>query len=402
MRVIFILLCIAAASAPALAGTQGVTEDYGPVVAEIVERGDKAVAAYAPADAVPTGNEFSRLYFDVFESSGMEFTLNLKDSSAMLKIESGFSSIISQCMRGEPKAEVEKTWAAMKRDMDYAVERYSSGGAEQGFRGRAAQSFLIIAREGLEAMLVVVALVAYLRRSGYADRVRVIWCGVACALVASAAVAWVFNAVLGASGANREAMEGVTMLVAAAVLVQVGHWLAGKRDADRWNAFIKGKMEQALGRRSLFALGFTAFLAVFREGAETILFYQALLGGVQGGRGAIWVGMGLGAVALAGAFLLIRLASVRLPLGPFFGATAVFLFGMAFMFAGKGVFELQASGWIPTNGIEGWPMVSWLGVFPTRETLLGQALVLATLPLGWLWLRRKGKPHPAPAAVAGR
>ncbi|MCG8426013.1 MAG: FTR1 family iron permease [Chromatiales bacterium] len=369
---------------------QGVTEDYGPVVAEIVERGEKAVASYTPDSAVVTGNEFSRLYFDVFESSGMEFTLGLKDQSFMLRIESGFSQMISLSMRGGEKSELEKVWSNLKRDLDIAVERYSSGGAVQTFWGLVLQSFLILFREGVEAMLVVAALTAYLRRSGYADKVKVIWHGVVWALVASVAAAWLLNSVFEATGAQRETMEGVTMLIAAAVLVYVSYWLFAKRETERWQAFIRDQMDRAIKRSSLFALGFVAFLAVFREGAETILFYQALMSGASD-YNAIWTGMGIAAVVLLVVYLLIRLASIRLPLGLFFGFTAVLLFAMAFVFTGKGILELQVGGLVPTTPVDGVPMVSWLGLFPTVETLLGQMLILAMLPLGWLWLKMNQK-----------
>ena len=126
----FIFWAIAAHAA------QGLTEDYGPVVEAIVERGDKALDAYSPSSGVLTGNEFSRLYFDIFESSGMEFTLNLKDSSFMLKIESSFSLIISQCMKAEEKQVIEKSWQNLKINLDIAVEEYSSGGKAVGFWGR--------------------------------------------------------------------------------------------------------------------------------------------------------------------------------------------------------------------------------------------------------------------------
>ena len=258
---------------------QGLTEDYAPVVAAIVERGDVAIESYSSANTVETGNEFSRLYFDIFEGSGMEFTLNLKDSSLLLKIESGFSLMISQSMSGKPKDQLRKSWGGLKDDLYYAVEHYSSGGEAPSFWGKTMQSFLILFREGIEAMLVVAALVAYLRRSGYSDKVKVIWWGCGLALVASVAAAWLLNSVIQASGANREMLEGVTMLIAASVLIYVSYWLTAKKDADRWQAFVKEKMDKAMGEGSLFALGLVAFLAVFREGAETILFYQALVVG---------------------------------------------------------------------------------------------------------------------------
>lgn len=367
---------------------QGVTENYGPVVAEIVQRGDESIATYSPAEGVITGNLFSRLYFDVFETSGMEFTLSLKDNSFMLKIESGFSLVISQSMRGEAKEVVEKSWAELKNNLDYAVVNYAS--TEESFWGKVMQSFLILFREGIEAMLVVAALVAYLRRSGYPDKVRVIWTGVSLALIASVGAAWLLNSVIQASGADQEAMEGVTMLIAAAVLVYVSYWLTAKRDADRWQAFIKDKMDDAVGRGSMFTLGFVAFLAVFREGAETILFYQALIGGASGQLTSIWVGMGIAAVALVVVYLLVRLASIRLPIGLFFGTTAILLYAMAFVFTGNGILELQVAGLVNTSRLEGMPMITWLGIFPTWESIGGQVLVLALLPVGWLLLRWTG------------
>jgi high-affinity iron transporter len=390
-------ICVAQSNAPAVPADtpsiQGLTENYGPVVEAIVERGNAAIEKYTPAASVVTGNEFSRLYFDIFEGSGMEFTLNLKDSSHMLKIESGFSLIISQCMRAEPKENLAKSWKSLKEDLDYAVVHYSSGDKTPSFSGRAMQSFLILFREGVEAMLVVAALVAYLRRSGFSDKVKVIWWGVGWALVASVGAAWLLNTVIKTSGADREALEGVTMLIAAVVLIYVSYWLTSKRDADRWQAFLKDKMDKAVSGGSLFALGSVAFLAVFREGAETILFYQALMAGSTGQFDAIWTGMGLAAVALAIVYAVVRLASIRLPIGLFFGATGALLFAMAFVFTGQGILELQVSGLVQTTRLEGWPMVSWLGIFPTRQTVVGQIVVLATLPVGWMWMQWKRRRH---------
>ncbi len=388
---IFFLPLLFLLATPALA-QQGVTEDYGPVVAEIVQRGDRAVADYLPENSVVTGNEFSRLYFDVFESSGMEFTLGLKDQSFLLQIESRFSQMISLSMRGSKKVVLENAWEKLKVDLHRAVERYSSGGGVQSFWGLVLQSFLILFREGVEAMLVVAALTAYLRRYGYADKVNVIWYGVGWALLASVAAAWALNSVFQASGAQRETLEGVTMLIAAAVLVYVSYWLFARREAVRWQAFIHDQMDRAISRGSLFALGFVAFLAVFREGAETLLFYQALIGGATTDLNAVWAGMGLAAAVLLLVYLLVRLVSIKLPLELFFGFTAVLLFVMAFIFTGQGLLELQVSGVVPTTRIEGLPMISWLGLFPTVETMLGQLLVLLILPLDWLWMKRRQRP----------
>lgn len=366
---------------------QGVTEDYAPVVAEIIKRGDAAVGSYAPENSDVTGNEFSRLYFDVFESSGMEFTLGLKDQAYMLKVESGFSQAISISMRGGSPDKLKSIWHSLKTDLEYTVEHYSNPDSKIGFWGLVLQSFLILFREGVEAMLVVAALVTYLRRAGYNDKVKVIWHGVGWALVASVGVAWLLTSIMSVSGANREKMEGLTMLLAAGVLVYVSYWLFSKSESARWQSFIKGKMDAAISRGSLFALGFVAFLAVFREGAETILFYQALLAGAGGEYSALGLGFGLAALALVIVFFIMRLASIRLPLGLFFSLTAILLFIMAFVFTGKGLLELQVSGLVSATPVDGAPLISWLGVFPTWETLLGQAFVLMLIPLGALWFQ---------------
>ncbi|MFQ3241017.1 MAG: high-affinity iron transporter [Lentimonas sp.] len=392
---LLLLLFLVPISLPA---AQGLTENYGPVVDSIVRRGNVAMESYSSDDSVPAGNEFSRLYFDVLEGSGMEFTLNLKDHSFMLQIESNFSLIISQCMRGAAKREIEKNWVALQTDLNYAVEHYSSGEQAPHFGRRIVQSFLILFREGIEAMLVVAALIAYLRRSGSSDKVKVIWWSCAIAIVASVGAAWLLHAVLEVSGANREVLEGATMLVAALVLIYVSYWLTAKRDADRWQAFVEDQMGQAIRGGSMFALGFVAFLAVFREGAETILFYQALMIGSSGQMNAVWIGMGLAAAALVVVYAIVRLASIRLPLSLFFGATAVLLFVMAFVFAGQGILELQVGSVIHTTRLEGWPMVSWLGIFPTRESMLAQTAILATIPAGWLWLKWQRGAQKSPAA----
>ncbi|MCA9482208.1 MAG: FTR1 family iron permease [Nitrospina sp.] len=366
-------------------------KNYGAVVAQIVKGGDELLKQYSPQTAVITGNGFSRLYFDVFESSGMEFNLGLQDSGLKQQIEFGFSQMINLSMEGGDPATLRDNWGKLKKDLRSAVERYSTGGEPQGFWGLAVQSFLILAREGVEAILVVAALVAYLRRSGNGEKVAVIWQGVGLALVASIATAWILNSVIAVSGASRESLEGFTLLLAAAVLLYVGYWLYTKSGSDRWQVFIRDQMNRAISRGSLFALGAVAFLAVYREGAETILFYQALVSGASGNLNAVWVGMGMACVALAGAYYLVRVASIRLPIGLFFTCTAFLLFVMALIFTGQGLLELQVSGVVPSTPLPGWPQVNWLGIFPTLETLLGQFLILVILGGAWCWMKMENK-----------
>jgi high-affinity iron transporter len=238
------------------------------------------------------------------------------------------------------------------------------------------ESFLIILREGFEAILVVGAVVAFLLKTGHRERLRSIWFGVAGALVASGATAVVVATVLSAVPASREVIEGATMLVAVAVLFSVSYWLISKVEAAKWQQFIRTKVNAALEHGGGTALAFVAFLAVYREGAETALFYQALFNQGVGNGLPITLGLLVGFGALAIVFTLFYRFGVRIPLRPFFATTSVLLYYMAFVFMGKGIRELQEGNLMTITVLPGFPHVEALGLFPSVETLLGQALLL--------------------------
>jgi high-affinity iron transporter len=238
------------------------------------------------------------------------------------------------------------------------------------------QSFLIILREGFEAILVIGAVVAILLKTGHRERLRDIWSGVALGIVASAATAIVLKTVLGAMPASREIIEGLTLLVAVGVLFSVSYWLISRVEAAKWQQFIREKVTDALQHGGGKALAFVAFLAVYREGAETALFYQALFD--EGARVALPISLGIviGFAALAVIFTLFYRYGVKIPLRPFFSVTSVLLYYMAFVFMGKGVRELQEGNALPITLIPGFPHVEALGLYPTWQTLLAQLLLL--------------------------
>ena len=239
------------------------------------------------------------------------------------------------------------------------------------------QSFLIILREGFEAILVIGAVVAFLLKTGHRERLRDIWTGVALGLVASAVTAVVLKTLLGAMPASREIIEGLTLLVAVAVLFSVSYWLISRVEAAKWQQFIREKVTNALQHGGGKTLAFVAFLAVYREGAETALFYQALFD--EGPRVALPISLGivLGFAALAVIFTLFYRYGVRIPLRPFFSVTSVLLYYMAFVFMGKGVRELQEGNAMPITLIPGFPHIEALGLYPTWQTLLAQLVLLA-------------------------
>jgi high-affinity iron transporter len=265
------------------------------------------------------------------------------------------------------------------------------------------QSFLIILREGLEAILVIGAIVAFLIKTGHRERLRSIWAGVALAVAASAVTAIVLKTALAAMPASRELIEGATMLIAVAVLFSVSYWLISKVEAAKWQQFIREKVSTALDHGGGRALAFVAFLAVYREGAETALFYQALFN--EGPQVIMPISLGIlaGGAALAVIFTLFYRFGVRIPLRPFFSVTSVLLYYMAFVFMGKGIRELQEGNIISLSAIRGFPHIEALGIYPSWEGVLSQfALLLLFIfaVLKSLWPRRSvSLPTVEPAAA---
>lgn len=244
-----------------------------------------------------------------------------------------------------------------------------------GFWGAFFQSFLIILREGFEAILVIGAIVAFLIKTGNRKRLRDIWIGVGAALAASAVTAVILATALKALPATREIIEGATMLIAVAVLFSVSYWLISKVEAAKWQAFIRDKVNTALSHGGGTALTVVAFLAVYREGAETALFMQALF--AEGAAIPLSLGIAVGFVVLSIIFTLFHRYGVKIPLRPFFAVTSALLYYMAFVFMGKGIRELQEGNVVPITILPGWPSVEGMGIFPSVETVLAQLALVA-------------------------
>jgi high-affinity iron transporter len=364
--------------------------DLVAVAAEIAQRGNALMAAYEPDKGVDSADGFSDIYFDVFEGSGMEAVIGLNDPGLKGELESLFSTVIGMATRGAPPAQVLQGWEKLRS----RVESVAAGLAEkksEGFWTLLLQSFLILLREGFEAILVITALITYLKRQDQDDKLPYIYHGVAWAVVASVLTAGLLSVVFEVSGTVQEALEGLTMLVAAGVLFYVSYWLISKREAARWQAYIRTRMNKALSHGSTLALGFAAFLAVYREGAETVLFYQALAGQADGRYGVVATGFILALLALGSVYWLMRAASFRLPIGLFFTLTAGLLYYLAISFAGSGMLELQAANWVGITPLEWVPRLPWLGLYPSLETVLVQLALLIPLPIAlglWAWQRR--------------
>jgi high-affinity iron transporter len=248
------------------------------------------------------------------------------------------------------------------------------------------ESFLLILREGFEAILIVAAIMAVVLRSGSARQRHSVRWGVGLALLASVATAGLLEWLLAGGAAQREALEGGVMLIAAGVLFYVSYWLVSKVEVAVWQRFLRDKVEAATASGRSLALASVAFLAVYREGFETVLFYKALyVSGGAGGAAPITLGLATGGVVLVAVYVGIERFGLRIPLRPFFAVTGATLFFMAFVFAGTGVKELQEGGYVPTTLVPGAPRSEFFGVYPTVQSLAVQGLIALSLIVAVVW-----------------
>jgi high-affinity iron transporter len=337
---------------------------------EVMSRLDEALAAARAGRTADAGDRAFDAYI-AFEP--LETPARAKSPGLVANLERQFADF-KGAVKSSDVRRAEQARDAISAGLPTIIELTRP---TTGRWGAFLQSFLIILREGFEAILVIGAVVAFLLKTGHRERLKSIWAGVAAALVASAATAVVLATVLRAVPASREVIEGATMLIAVAVLFSVSYWLISKVEAAKWQQFIRGKVNAALEHGGGTALAFVAFLAVYREGAETALFYQALFNEGVGNALPITLGLLTGFAVLAVIFTLFYRFGVRIPLRPFFATTSVLLYYMAFVFMGKGIRELQEGNLMSITVIPGFPHVEALGLFPSVETLLGQALLIA-------------------------
>ncbi|MDH3973091.1 MAG: FTR1 family iron permease [Deltaproteobacteria bacterium] len=356
-------------------------KDWNGVANQIEAKLYEAKTVYEQGDHRSAKRKVSDAYFDLFEGLGMESAVSLYISEERTyQLESLFGSLRRGIDRGLHSSQIKDMIVEGMRQIyesaAYLNEKTGKDTPNYSPLSSFVDSFIIIVREGFEAILIISALIAYLVRSGHKEKVNRIYLGAVSALVASVITAIVLNSAFSLSGEAREGMEGITMLIATALLFYVSYWLISKAESTRWQSFIKDKVEDSLSKNSLFALGATAFLAVYREGAETIIFYQALLSGAgEEGKANVYYGFIAGSIVLVLIYYIFKYTTVRIPMGPFFAVTSALLYYLAFSFAGKGVLELQEAGWISDRAVN-FPTIHLLGIYPSLEGLTLQGILL--------------------------
>lgn len=346
---------------------------------ELYNKGEKEKAYQKSVEA----------YIDGFDLA--EPALFAKDLSFGRSVEGKFTEFRNAIRRGLPAEEIQKRHLELEANLDQASQILARDDSLSGYYYSFTNSALIILREGLEAALILAAILAMLRVMGASEAIRYIHLGWILALIAGG-LTWVATqTVLTVSGQHRESMEGFISVFAAVALFYVGYWLHTRTEAKRWQTFIQDKVKNVLSGKKVLGLVSISFFAVYREAFEVVLFYQALWLQNESSRGAVFWGFVTGLAALLVVTFAILKLGVRIPLKYFFGATGTLLYIMAFIFAGNGIKELQAAGWVPSTPVGFPPQVPLLGIYPTVETLAAQGLMLLAFVATSVWMARENQ-----------
>lgn len=345
----------------------------------------ESLAAYRAGDAGKAEELALSAYLDGFEP--VEPLLRARDGKLMARIEAAMGELRASLNRRAPADAVAGQVAALSGLFDEAGRALapSQASALSTFLG----AFTILLREGLEALLIVIAMIAFLRKAERQDVLPYVHGGWVAALVAGGATWAAATWLIAISGASRELTEGIGSLVSAVVLLSVGVWMHGKAQAGAWQAYIRDKLSAALSKRSAWFLFLLAFIVVYREVFETILFYAALWS--QGTQGALLGGAALAIVCLALVAWGLLVFSKRLPISQFFAYSALLIAALAVILAGKGVAGLQEAGVMDVHPLAALPRVEVLGLFPTWEGLAAQLLALTAIIVGFWWADQKGR-----------
>lgn len=328
-------------------------------------------------------------YLDGIEP--IEPTLAARDSGLKSRIETAMgkyrSLLASKATAPELQAQIASIEVLFK-EADALLG--SSADATAAFLG----SLTILVREGLEALLVVVAMIAFLRKAERGDMLRYVhggWVGaLGLGLVTWAVATYLVNI----SGASREVTEGLSSLFAAVVLLSVGMWMHQKSMAVMWQKYIHDKLSAALSCKSAWFMFGLSFIAVYREVFETILFYAALW--EQGNHQAVLGGLAAGVAILAVVALALLRFSARLPIGKFFSWSSALVAVLAVVLTGKGIAALQEAGWLNASSLN-LPTIDLLGVHPSLQGIGAQLLMAALVAAGFMWNARAAKDRAASA-----
>ncbi|MBM4261294.1 MAG: c-type cytochrome [Deltaproteobacteria bacterium] len=346
----------------------------------------EAVELYGKRDKERAYQKAVEAYLDGYEFA--EPTLVAKDAALGRGIEAQFTQMRNAMKQGEAAEAIQKRHLEIEVKLDQAAKLLASDDSFTGYYAFA-NSALIILREGLEASLIIAAILAMLKVVGASEVTKYIHLGWVLALVAGGLTWLATETVLTLSGQHRESMEGFISVFAAIALFYVGYWLHTRSEARRWREFIEDRVKAGISSHRVLGLVGISFFAVYREAFELVLFYQALWLQNETAHGAVLWGFAAGfAVLLLATFAILKLG-MQIPLKYFFTATGTLLYIVAFIFAGNGIKELQAAQWVPTTPLPAPQAIPFLGIYPTMETLGAQLIMLCAFIATSLWMSKQ-------------
>lgn len=344
----------------------------------------ESLAAYQAGDGAGAYDLAVAAYLEGFELT--EAGLSTANPEQKRAIETAMTQYRQAIKQGAPRAEIESRAATLQTMLNEAAVTLSTS-TNVSPAVNFLSAMVILLREGVEAFLVLAAMIAFLIKTDRRNALIYVHLGWFGAIIAGVATWFATKSLMSFTSADREVVEGTVALIAAAMLLYVGYWLHDHSHAQRWKQFVHTRINDNLGKGTVWGLTLVSFIAVYREVAETVLFYEALwLQAGDAGHNALIAGVATAAILLlALAWLMFRL-SVRLPLQFFFRVNAAILVVLAVVFAGKGVAALQEAGKLPANPIN-FPEIDLLGIHPSAEGV-GLQLILVALALAWLAYNR--------------
>lgn len=366
---------------------------WSEVASEMTVILDKAYKAAAAGKGDEGATLVNNAYYQYYEKLGFEKNvMNVISGDRVSQVEYQFKMTRKIMRDGGSDKEIKQLVDDLKSWLvkDAATLDGGASGNVNGFTklvtSSAGQAFLILIREGLEALLVVAAVIAYLVKSGNKRFAKWIYLGVVAGLAGSGLVAVLFTFLFGGSGPIQEISEGVCALIATLMLLWTSNWMLNKSSVEAWNNYIRNKTEaavagaqskvesgQRLGLGMIASLAMLSFLAVFREGAETVIFYESIYSMSQDAHG-MWVGGLAAAAVLIVIFLILRFTSVKIPIGPFFLVTSIVMAVLVVIFAGGGIHALIEGDLIEGTYLSSVPTNDWIGLYPYVETITAQVI----------------------------
>ncbi len=298
----------------------------------------------------------------------VESDISIRNSSLYTKIENDMPILVSDLLKSQVKAEdIKSKLHTFRKEIELIQEEsdYTLWDAA-----------LILLREGFEALLIILALATFLERAGQKRMRKWIYAGALAGVLLSACAAILMSTIFHSAtiDTSRELMEGYIGLLAAAMMVGVGIWLHSKSSVASWNRYISKQMGNAISSGSVFAMATVSFLSVFREGAETIVFYAGIVPNIETSQFILGILVALFVLAIFA--LVLFKASGKIPIHKFFAVATVLIYVLAFKIIGVSLHTLQLRDKVSTTIVDGLPVLNAIGFYPTAETMIGQAVLL--------------------------